>query len=252
MGSNCNALGLVTSRMTWKEKKVDNCQYVVTGASKGIGKFLLQEYVSDGIDVIGCYNSTPPDTSLSRYYSKVDVRQEDQIKDFVQQNAGRLQRIVLINCAGVNVNAVVHKMDLEKWEAVLDVNLGGAFLMAKNLLPIMRAENFGRIINISSVVSELGIPGTAAYASSKAALWGLTKVIAKENASKGVTCNCLNLGYFDIGMISEVPEKVLNEIVQSIPQRQLGHPNNIYNAVEFLVKSDYVTGTAIDINGGLY
>ena len=91
-----------------------------------------------------------------------------------------------------------------------------------------------------------------AYASSKSALWGMTKVIAKENASKGITVNNLNLGYFDIGMISEVPENILDSIIQLIPVKKLGDPKNILNAINFLIYSDYITGTSIDINGGLY
>lgn len=231
---------------------MDPCQFVITGASRGIGKFLLEKYVHAGAEVIGCYNSTQPEASLIGYYVKVDVRDEDQIRSFVQDIADRLRRPVLINCAGTNFNAVVHRMDVERWKAVMDVNVGGAFLMAKNLLPIMRANYFGRIINVASVVPELGVPGTAAYASSKAALWGLTKVIAKENAKKGITCNCLNLGYFNIGMINEVPPETLARVKESIPRGELGDPQDIFRAVQFLVETDYITGTAIDMNGGLF
>ena len=116
----------------------------------------------------------------------------------------------------------------------------------------MRKESFGRIIFLSSVVAQIGTPGNVAYAASKSALWGMTKVIAKENATKGITANCINLGYMNAGMISTIPEDILNDIINSIPQKKLGDLYNITNAIDFIIKSDYITGTNIDINGGLY
>ena len=116
----------------------------------------------------------------------------------------------------------------------------------------MREQLYGRIINLASVTAQKGVIGTSAYSSSKSAIWGFTKVVANENATKGITCNCLNLGYFNIGMISMVPENILNEIIQTIPQKKLGDAVNIFNAINFLIESDYVTGTSININGGLY
>ena len=116
----------------------------------------------------------------------------------------------------------------------------------------MREQKFGRIINFSSIVAQKGIPGTSAYASSKSALWGLSKSIAIENANKGITINNLNLGYFNIGMITDVPEKFLSIIKKEIPMGELGNPENILKAINFLMGSDYITGTSIDINAGLY
>jgi NAD(P)-dependent dehydrogenase (short-subunit alcohol dehydrogenase family) len=116
----------------------------------------------------------------------------------------------------------------------------------------MRENGYGRIINFASIVPQKGIPGTSSYAASKAGLWGLTKSIAAENAKKGITVNTLNLGYFNIGMITEVPEDILKGIVQNIPVQKLGDPEDIYNAVKFIISADYLTGTSIDINGGLF
>jgi NAD(P)-dependent dehydrogenase (short-subunit alcohol dehydrogenase family) len=227
-------------------------QFIITGASRGIGRHLLQKYVSEGKSVFGLYNLTALDTSLSQYYYKVDICREDEIFNFVEKNKDKFEKIVLINCAGTNINSVVHKTDLDAWEKVIRTNLTGTFLIIKHLLQIMRANGFGRIVNFSSIVPQIGTPGTISYASSKAALWGLTKVVAKENAQKGITCNCLDLGYFDIGMITEVPSEILAKITESIPMKKLGNPINIYNAIEFLINSDYITGSAIDINGGLF
>ena len=98
----------------------------------------------------------------------------------------------------------------------------------------------------------IGVPGTSAYAASKAALWGLSKAVASENARYGITINSINLGYFDIGMIKDVPSEVLEQIVSSIPMARLGDPDDILKTVEYLLSSDYLTGSQIDLNGGLF
>ena len=113
----------------------------------------------------------------------------------------------------------------------------------------MRECGWGRIIFLSSVVGEKPQLGTSSYAASKSGLYGLTKALAIENASKGITVNCLNLGYFDIGMINEIPDQ--QAIKDKIPFKEFGDPSNIRAAVQFLVQSDYTTGSIIDINGGL-
>jgi NAD(P)-dependent dehydrogenase (short-subunit alcohol dehydrogenase family) len=158
---------------------------------------------------------------------------------------------VLINCAGTNYNAVGHKSDVGKWAEVINVNLVGTFRVIAALLPIMRDQNWGRIINFSSVVAQLGVPGTSAYSASKSGLWGLARALAVENAKKGVTINNLNLGYFDIGMITEVPVEFQQVVKAKIPTGQFGNPENIYRAIKFIVSNDYMNGTSIDISAGL-
>lgn len=225
---------------------------LITGASRGIGHYLLQKIKDEDFDVCGTYNKTMPEDDLIRYFQRVDIRDDDQVKKWIESNVNSSERIVLINCAGTNFNALAHKTDSDKFLELLNVNLVGTFRMIHAVLPFMREKGFGRIINFSSVVAEKGVPGTSAYAASKSALWGMTKAIAVENAEKGITINNLNLGYFDIGLISEVPGPMLEGIKKTIPVQQLGQPENILNAVKFLIKSDYISGTALDINGGLY
>jgi acetoacetyl-CoA reductase/3-oxoacyl-[acyl-carrier protein] reductase len=116
----------------------------------------------------------------------------------------------------------------------------------------MRKSNYGRIINFSSVVAQTGIPGTSAYAASKAGLWGLTKAVAAENASKGITINNLNLGYFQIGMGEEISPEMRNKLIEKIPVNEFGEPESIYNAVNFLIENSYINGASLDINGGLF
>ncbi|MBL7996810.1 SDR family oxidoreductase, partial [bacterium] len=223
---------------------------IISGASRGIGKYLLEKYIAEGQSAIGIYNKTKPTTQSDRYV-QVDVTNEQQVIDFVSKHKEQLKDIRFVHCAGVNLNGFTHKLSLDDWRFVMQGNLDSAFLMAKHLLPLMREQNYGRLVFVASVVPQLGVPGTSAYSGSKAGLWGLMKVISKENALKGITANCLNLGYYNIGMISEVPEDMMKVVLNTIPMKKLGDPINIYNAMQFVFESDYITGTEININGGL-
>jgi len=225
---------------------------IITGASKGIGKFLFKKFWEKGEIVYGTYNSTFPDTEKVEYFTKVDISCISSIKKWINKIKGNITRVILINYAGTNYSSFAHKSDIEKWIEVINVNLIGTFNVIHAFLPYMREENYGRIINFSSVVAQIGVPGTSAYAASKAGLWGLTKSIAVENAQKGITINNLNLGYFNIGIINEVPKEFQKVIKERIPSGNFGDPENIFKAVKFLIETDYVNGTSIDINGGLY
>ena len=225
---------------------------LITGASKGIGRYLLEKFQESGETVYGTYNTTNPDDKSASVLSKVDITDSSEVVSWINERAKSGEQLILINCAGTNYNSFAHKADLQKWRHVIDVNLMGSFNAISAVLPFMREHGYGRIINMSSIVAQKGIPGTSAYAASKAALWGMSKSIAAENAKKGITINNLNLGYFDIGMISDVPENFLKIIKKGIPTESLGNPINILEAVRFLIKSDYTTGTSIDINAGLY
>lgn len=222
---------------------------IVTGASRGLGRFLLDHYAASE-PAVGTYLNTPPlgDRELFR----VDVTNEDDVRRFFANLAHRLANLTLVNCAGINANARIHKFDVTAFRQVVDVSVTGSFLMTKHIMPFMQTAGFGRIINISSVVPRLGVPGTAAYSAAKAALWGLTKTIANEGAGAGITCNCLTLGYFDIGLISEVPEKMRNHILETIPMKRFGDPLNVVHAIDFARKADYLNGSSIDLNGGLF
>lgn len=223
---------------------------VITGASKGIGKYLKEAYLEQGELVLGTYFKTNPKNSEIGM-SNVDISNQNSIETWINSIKEQLNNIVLINCAGINYNSIGHKADKKKWADVINVNLIGTFNVVSSFLPIMRDQQFGRIINLSSVVAQKGIPGTSAYASSKSGLWGLTKSLAVENAKYGITINSLNLGYFDIGMISEVPKEIQINIKKMIPTQNFGNPKNILDSIEFLRKADYLNGSSININGGI-
>ena len=224
---------------------------VITGASNGIGKFLFNKYVDDGELVFGTFNSKKPKVQQAENLSKVDVTDYKQVESWVKSICHKAEKLILINCVGVNYNSYAHKSNIKEWIHVINVNLIGIFNVIHAFLPKMRLEEYGRIINCSSVVAQMPVPGTSAYASSKSGLNGLCKSIASENAKKGITINNLNLGYHNIGMIKQVPEKYQKILKQKIPSGQFGDPKNIYNAVNYLVQNDYINGTSIDINGGI-
>lgn len=225
---------------------------VITGASQGIGNYLFEKYIENSVDVIGTYNSS----TIAKYNSssmfKVDITDINQVKVFFNEVANRLDNLTLINCAGINYNSLAHKANIAMWRDVINVNLIGTFNMIHYALIPMRTQNFGRIVNFSSVVAKMGIQGTSAYAASKSALWGLTKALAAENASKGITVNNINLGYFDVGMIREVPISYKEQIKSRIPiNNELGNPINIFETINYIIRTPYLTGASIDLNGGI-
>lgn len=225
---------------------------LITGASRGIGKLLLEEFIGKGFNVNGTYNNTLPIEKHKDNYTKVDVLDSEAVQSWIKDHAGVAKEIILINCAGIAYNAVAHKTDLNKWRNVIEVNLIGAFNVISHVLPHMRENKYGRIINFSSVTGQKGVPGTSSYAASKSGLWGMTKAIAIENATKNITINNINLGYMNIGMIEMVPKDIQEIIKETIPVKTFGDPENIKKTVHYLIDSDYITGTSIDLNGGLF
>ena len=223
---------------------------LITGASKGIGKYLFEKY-SKTHEVFGTFTNTQPPVKFSDKYQKVDVRDTGSIREWINSLENK-NKLILINCVGVNYNSFGHKADIEKWKNVIDVNLTGVFNVIHEILPFMRHEQYGRIINMSSVVSQMGVLGTSAYAASKSGLNGMIRSLAKENGNKGITINNLNLGYFDLGLIREVPDQMKESIKNDIPNHQFGDPEDIYNIIESIIKTPYINGTSIDVNGGLY
>ena len=185
---------------------------IIAGASGGLGSYLV-EHLGKDHQIIGTYSAHRPTTPNERVaYYQVDVTELGDVEQFVAGIADRLERIVLINLAGISLDAMGHKMDDETWDRVLDTNLKGTFLMCRAVLPIMRKQEWGRIINVSSIVGQVGVPGTAAYSASKAGLLGLTRTLAIENATKGITVNALALGYFNVGMIDSIMPTIQEQI----------------------------------------
>jgi len=242
-----------------------NKTILLIGASGGLGRRFSTELGKSGYRLALHYHTHKENIqSIEKElnHAKVtfrtyqaDIQDENQISTLVKRANNDFGGIdVLINNAGISKDAMSWKLSLETWNEVLAVNLTGPFLCIKHVLPIMRDRNWGRIINISSVVPQIGVPGTAAYSASKAGISGLTKTIAKEVVNKNITVNTISLGYFREGMISQIPEDIRNKIRDSIPSKEFGDPLDIVNCIKFLINenSGYITGQTININGGLY
>ena len=229
----------------------------ITGASGGIGRELAI-FFNDGKHhlILHCFKNVidlPASDNIT--IIQADLTKADEINRMVDEVLLKFGKVdVLINNSGISRNAVTWKTTDEDWEDTILVNLTAPFKISRALLPSMRKQNFGIIINISSVVAQTGVPGTAAYAASKAGLIGLTKTMAKELASNNIRVNALSLGYFDKGMISNVPEEIKNEIVSHIPLKKLGSIQTICKTIAWLMDddSDYISGQVINLNGGLY
>jgi NAD(P)-dependent dehydrogenase (short-subunit alcohol dehydrogenase family) len=223
---------------------------IITGASRGIGKYLLESYLQQSNEIVlGTYLNTIKNNIDN--YVQLDVTNYNDVNDFVEKNKSILNNITLINCAGINYNAFTHKSDIEQWKKVIDTNLYGTYNMIRNLLPLMRNEKFGRIINFSSVVAIKPTPGVSSYATSKSALWGLSKSVAVENAGLNITINNINLGYSKFGMIDDVPSDYLKTIISQIPVGRLCDGQEIIDTVNYLRSNSYITGSSIDLTGGL-
>jgi NAD(P)-dependent dehydrogenase (short-subunit alcohol dehydrogenase family) len=194
------------------------------------------------------------ETRIVPWTCKIDITDEKQVKKMIDQTVQTCGQIdILINNAGIFKDAVSWKMYKETWDSVLATNLTGAFLCTKHVLPIMRERKFGRIVNVSSIVGQTGVFGASNYAASKAGLIGFTKAIAKEVALKGITVNCVALGYIEAGMNLRLSEQLRNQIRDTIPMKRFGTPEEVSEVILFLCSKEasYITGQVIGINGGL-
>ena len=226
---------------------------ILTGASGGIGHTILPSLATLD-NVVAIYHSKPPDIrgidGVTAY--QLDLTSEQDVAYFVATMQDKLERITLVHAAALaRWDKLAVQVRTDDWDQVMDVNLRGNFFLTRALLMTMIKQNWGRIIHISSVAGIRGIPGTLAYSTTKSGVLGMSRVIANEYARFGITSNVLLAGYFNTGLIESLSEKVRKRILESIPSGQLGDPINIFNAVKFLIESDYVNGSAINIDGGI-
>ncbi|MGB5157409.1 MAG: SDR family NAD(P)-dependent oxidoreductase [Desulfobacterales bacterium] len=223
---------------------------IITGAGSGIGQFLFQHF-SKIDNACGTTHSFKVEDPRFTQLDVSDYLAIEKWRDSIDKNL--LSKTVLINCAGTNYDAFAHKADMIEWEKVIHTNFIGSFNVIRCFLPVMRGAGYGRIINIGSITAQMGVMGTSAYAASKSALWGLTKALAAENASKGITVNTINLGYFEIGMgLTQISESQKKVLLQQIPAGRFGSAKEILSTIEYLIYTEYINGTSIDLNGALF
>lgn len=232
---------------------------IVTGGTRGIGAAISLSLKNNGYHVIAGYANNDKNANVfSQEHSietyKWDVSDFKQCHDTVNSIRIKFDKpvSVLINNAGITKDNMLHKMTQEDWLGVIDTNLNSCFNMCRAVIDQMRQQEFGRIVNISSVNALVGQVGQTNYSASKAAIIGFTKALARESASKKITVNVVAPGYTETEMISKVPKAVLDKIVNLIPVGRLGFPQEVARAVAFLVSDEasFITGETLSINGG--
>ena len=231
---------------------------LVTGGTRGIGEAISIELKDAGYTVAANYGGNEERakefterTGIASY--KFDVGDFEACQAGVEQIKSDLGPIeILVNNAGITRDGTMHKMDFERWDKVIQTNLSSCFNLSRCVIDDMRANNFGRIVNIGSVNGQAGQYGQVNYAAAKSGIHGFTKALAQEGASKGITVNAIAPGYVNTEMVQAVPENVLEKIVATIPVGRLGEAHDIARSVLFLIADDasFITGSTLSINGG--
>ena len=244
-------------------KNLNGKYCIVTGAGKGIGKAIVKRFLDEeaaGVAILewdfdlAQATAKELDPSGQRVIAvKCNVADTDQVKEAIDTVLVAFGRIdVLVNNAGITRDRIFHKMTDDEWHSVIDVNLNGVFNTCKYVIPMMREQESGAVVNISST-SLMGNAGQANYAATKAALQGFTRTLAKELARKNVRMNCVAPAYIDTEMMRAIGEDLLAARVKATPSQRLADPEEIASVVAFLCTDDssWVTGQTIFASGGL-
>ena len=235
---------------------------IVTGASQGIGETIAVEMAKSGANVF-CLarNKDALDSTINKIISNgdkasaysCDISDNEQFNNIVTDIFKEYGSIdILVNNAGITNDTLLMRMSDDQWDSVLNINLKGSFTCTRSVIKYMMKKKSGRIINITSIVGLTGNAGQANYAASKAGLIGMTKSIAKEVASRGITANCVAPGWIETAMTEQLSDDVKNKFLSQIPTGKIGYPKDIANTVIFLAskEAEYITGQTITVDGG--
>lgn len=235
--------------------RFDGKKVIVTGGRRGIGKTIAEEFAKNGAQVcIICQSEVLPDAGSDVRYYQCDVSDFEATKKVTEQILNDMGDIdILVNNAGITKDKLVNAMSEEDFDRVIDVNLKGTFNMIKHCYRHFARSRKGRIINIASVSGILGTKGQANYAASKAGVIALTKSVARELGTRGITCNCVAPGFIETDMTDKLPENAKEEYLKQIPAGRYGTTKDVANAVMFLASEDssYITGQVIHVDGGM-
>ena len=222
---------------------------ILTGASGGLGSKLIKSLLSID-DLILLYNNNKIEYNGALSY-KLNIINQDEVVKFITLQKQNLKNITLVNMATFSQDGLLANYSYENWKKTFDININGPFFLIKHLLPLMIAQNWGRIINVSSYLADNGAIGASAYSSSKSALIGLTKSLSKEYGRFNINSNIMELGYFDGGLADTLDEEIKKNILKRIPTKKLGQIEEISSCISLLIESSYINGTTLKINGGI-
>ncbi len=238
---------------------------IITGSARGIGRTTAEEFAKRGVKVVivdidekvakQAAEEINSQFGVETLGVKANVSNPEDVKLLFEEVVKKFEKVeILVNNAGITRDNLLIRMKDEEWDSVLNVNLKGAFLCSREAVKIMSKIKYGRIINIASVVAFIGNPGQVNYSASKAGLVAMTKTIAKEYASRGITVNAVAPGFIQTAMTEKLPEKVKDEMLRMIPLARFGTTQDVANAIIFLAspESGYITGQVIHVNGGMY
>jgi 3-oxoacyl-[acyl-carrier protein] reductase len=233
---------------------------LVTGASRGIGRACAMELARAGHRVIlaarnrELLDKVAGEIGEKAHVVTMDLGEETSIRDAFAAVKDLGPVTILVNNAGITRDTLALRMSTADWDAVIDTNLKGAFLCMQQAMSGMLKARWGRIINIASVVGQMGNAGQANYSAAKAGLIGMTKAIAQELASRNITANCIAPGFIDTDMTAVLPGDLRERLLNSIPLKRFGTPEDVAAAVRFLASEEagYITGATLNVNGGMY
>ncbi|MDR2182757.1 MAG: 3-oxoacyl-[acyl-carrier-protein] reductase [Clostridiales bacterium] len=233
---------------------------IVTGAAKGIGRAVALKFAQSGVDVVVNYRASDPADLVAEIERlgagclavQADVGDFEQARHLVAKGMEKYGRIdYLINNAGITRDGLILKMGEADFDAVVDTNLKGAFNTTRHVSPIMLKQKSGAIVNITSVAGLHGNAGQANYSAAKAGLVGLTKSVAKELGSRGITVNAVAPGFIETDMTDSLPEAVKTKLLESIALRRYGQAQEVADLVHFIANCKYMTAQVVTIDGGM-
>ncbi len=236
---------------------------IVTGGGRGIGKEIAMVLAGEGCNLALCDVNPEVLASTQKEIEGlgrqcltgiVDVTKSDQVESFIQKTLDKFQKIdILVNNAGITKDTLLVRMSEQDWDAVLGVNLKGAFNCTKAAAKVMMKQRDGRIVNMASIIGLIGNAGQANYAASKGGLIAFTKTVAKELASRNVRANAIAPGFIQTDMTAKLPDNVKNEMLKHVPMGKMGTVRDVANLALFLVSDDssYITGQVITVDGGM-